>query len=261
MYIECHAIITIVINNSVVHTYRFVLGVEDIDVKQREKLSEEAELYDDMICLNDVKNSYYSLTHRVAKVFQHITKQPWYGFSYVMKCDDDSFLDVRRIASELQIRGNRGRFYWGEMVVGYVQTQGIYKETTWTTCQTYFPYAYGGGYILSGDLVKLVAQNAPHLKEYKSEDVSVASWVSPYNIERRHDSRFNTGAISKGCKSAYIVMHKVSREDMSRLYTSLFHDGSICGPTNSRYLRNGYIYNWTAYPPSTKCCIPSGDAP
>ena len=38
------------------------------------------------------------------------------------------------------------------------------------------------------DLVQLVVEfeNVPYLKRYKSEDVSVASWVSTHNIKRKH---------------------------------------------------------------------------
>ena len=240
--------------------YRFVLGVEDIEEEQRYKIKEEDELYDDIIYLNNVKNSYFSLTNRTIKILQYIIERQ-YTFSYIMKCDDDSFLDVRRITTELQNRGRPERFYWGEMVMGGVLTKGIYKETHWTSCSTYSPYAFGGGYVLSGDLVQLVVENEPYLKRYNSEDVSLGAWISAYNIERKHDSRFNTGSSSKGCKPVYLTIHKVSRENMYSHYTSLLHDGSICGPTNSWHNHRGYIFNWTAFPPSKKCCIPSFSVP
>ena len=236
------------------------MGVEDIKKEDHNKIKEEAELYNDVIYFDDVKNSYSSLTTRTIRVFQYIVEQQ-YEFSYVLKCDDDTFPDVKRIAIELQNRETPGRLYWGEFVMGFIKTSGKWKETRWSSCQTYYPYAYGGGYILSGDVVQLMAENAPYLKRYNSKDVSVASWVSTYNIERKHDVRFTTGAISRGCKDVYTMVHKVATEKITRHYTSLIHHNSICGPSNSWHGFDGYLYNWTAFPPSTKCCHPKSSIP
>ena len=167
------------------------MGVEDLEEEDSDKVKEEAELHNDIFYFDDVKNSYFSLTNRTMRVFQYIAEQQ-YKFSYVLKCDDDTFPDVKRIAMELESRENPRRLYWGQFSMGLVLTKGKWKETHWSSCQTYYPYAYGGGYILSGDVIELIAENAPYLKRYTSEDVSVGSWVSTYNIERKHDVRFTT---------------------------------------------------------------------
>ena len=232
-----------------------MLGVEDIEIRKHDKIQEEAKLYEDIIYFTDVKNSYPTLTDRTIRIFQFIIMEQQHKFSYVLKCDDDTFPDVKRIATELQNKENPGRFYWGYMVLGAVLTKGIWSEKNWSICETYNPYAYGGGYIISWDLVQLLAENAPYLKRYKSEDVSVASWLSAYNIERKHDTRFTTGARERGCKNVYLMAHKVSRKYMYRYFTSLIRDGSICGPNDYWNRKNGYIYNWTAFPPFKKCCV------
>ena len=236
------------------------MAVEDIKEEMRSKIKEEADRYNDVIYFDDVKNSYFSLTYRTMRVFQYITEQQ-YKFSYVLKCDDDTFPDVKRIATELQNRENPGRLYWGEFITALIKTQGKWKETHWSVCQVYYPYAYGGGYILSGDVVHLIAENAPYLKRYNSEDVSVASWVSAYNIERKHDVRFTTEATSRGCKDVYTMVHKVPTERIVGHYMSLIHDGRICGPSNSWQGEDGYLYNWTAFPPSGKCCLAKPGTP
>ena len=76
-----------------------MLGVEDTEVRERDKIQEEAKLYDDIIYLTDVKNSYPTLTGRTIRVFQFIITEQQHKFSYVLKCDDDTFPDVRRIAT------------------------------------------------------------------------------------------------------------------------------------------------------------------
>ena len=239
---------------------RFVLGVEDIEMKQMNNIKTEAEFYGDLIYLPHVKNSYFSLTNRTIKSFQYILHQN-YEFAYVLKCDDDTFIDIQRIASELQNRINQGQFYWGAMVRGPVQTHGTFKEVTWTSCNDYLPYAFGGGYVLSRDLVHLLVENEPYLKQYKSEDASVGVWLSACNIERKHDARFNTESGSKGCKNVFLITHKISPEEMYSLHLSLVYSGVICGPTTSWHRKRGYLYNWTALPPSKKCCTRSFNVP
>ena len=236
------------------------MAIEDVKEEIRKKIKEEAKLYKDMIYFDDVKNSYSSLTTRTIRGFQYVVEQQ-YRFSYILKCDDDTFPDVKRIALELQNRENPGRLYWGNFVVGFIKKEGKWKETHWSVCPTYFPYAYGGGYILSGDVVHLIAENAPYLKRYNSEDVSVASWVSTYNIERKHDVRFTTETAPRGCKEVYTMVHKVSMEKIPGHYTSLIHHDRICGPSNSWHGYSGYLYDWKAFPPSSKCCHPKSDIP
>ena len=55
-----------------------------------------------MIILHDVTDSLLTLTRRTIKSFKFALKE--FSFSYVLKCDDDMFVDLRRIASDLQLR-------------------------------------------------------------------------------------------------------------------------------------------------------------
>ncbi len=49
----------------------------------------------------------------------------------------------------------------------------------------YPPYAFGGGYILSADLVEYIVENAAKLRRYRAEDVSVGVWLSTLAIQRQ----------------------------------------------------------------------------
>ena len=75
---------------------------------------------------------------------------------------------------------------------------------------TYLPYAQGGGYLISHDLVKFVVANVDRFQFYNSEvrikracfttnrahrllqDVSLGTWLAPLKITRQHDTRFDT---------------------------------------------------------------------
>ena len=231
--------------------YRFVVGGDRLGLELVNQLLAESERFGDMIILDDVTDSQLSLTSRTLESFSHVLDN--FQFKYIMKCDDDTIVDLPRVATELQHRQCHVRFYWGFMM-GHnrIHSYGRYAELEWSLCDYYLPYAAGGGYIISRDLIQLLVRNKAHLKKYICEDVSVGAWLAPYNIERRHDTRFNTGSFSRGCKSVYLVSHKVSGGDMYEMYESLQLDGTMCAVHKQRYSHDGFIYNWTVS--NDYCC-------
>lgn len=233
--------------------FRFVLGVDNISNSLLTNLTTEASLRRDMILLEDVTDEHRSLTNRTLRSFIHISKNLTSNFSYVLKCDDDSFVNLLVIVEELAQIKNKSRLYWGQFLGGgRVIGDGKYAEKHWTICETYMPYALGGGYIISMDLIHLLVSNAPYLKIYNNEDTSVGAWLSPYNIKRVSDLRFNTGALSRGCKATFIVMHRVNTEMMYKYYDALVNEGYICTRKNQLLNFYGYLYNWKM--PPSKCC-------
>ena len=79
----------------------------------------------------------------------------------------------------------------------------------------YIPYAFGGGYVLSHDLVRYISENSELLKQFNNEDVSIGTWLAPLkNVRRVHDVRFDTESISRGCNNKHIVSHKQSVKDL-----------------------------------------------
>lgn len=86
---------------------------------------------------------------------------------------------------------------------------------------------------------------------YNSEDVSLGVWLSPLNITRKHDTRFDTEYLSRGCSNKYLIMHKQSPSDMYKMYELLKTKGKLCD--NEVRVRKSYEYNWKN-PPSL-CCV------
>ncbi len=85
----------------------------------------------------------------------------------------------------------------------------------------YLPYALGGGYVLSKDLVHRIAMNADGLTRYNSEGVSVGAWISPFDLERKHYGRFRSQTVKKWqhdqCKD-YLLVHPLSIEDAEKTH-------------------------------------------
>lgn len=164
--------------------------------------------------------------------------------------DDDSFVRLDALVPELR-RQDARRLYWGFFNGrARVKGSGRWKESDWVLCDHYLPYALGGGYVLSADLVRYVRDNAPMLKLFRSEDAALGAWLAPVDLRRVHDPRFDTEFRSRGCSEQYLVTHKQSTEDMLEKQQSLRRHGRLC--KREFRARLSYIYDW-AVPPS-QCC-------
>lgn len=229
-----------------------MLGVKGIPNDLRVNLTAESQTHRDMILLEDVSDQHESLAYRTLRSFQHVVANER-DFLYLLKCDDDSFVNLLAMGRELSQRTSHRAFYWGHFLgAGGVTKEGPYAEHRWSICETYLPYALGGGYVVSMDLVRLVALSAPYLNVYRNEDVSLGAWLAPYNLDVVFDSRFNTAAVIKGCKKVYMVMHRVSVEQMHAYFEGVMEEGHICTKKNFKFVWYGYRYNWKAQP--SKCC-------
>ena len=237
----------------VLQNLRFVLGVQGIPNSLLQKVTAEAEYYGDMILLEDVTDEHATLTNRTLKSFKVVSNIYGNDFDYVLKCDDDTFVNLMEISKELLKMKSKERLFWGDFQgSSYLIRDGPYAEHHWSLCETYLPYALGGGYVLSMDVVSLLARIAPYLKIYKNEDAALGAWLSPFNIKRMSDARFNSGAISRGCKSPYILTHKINMTTMHKLYTAMVNEGYMCTPENQWFKVYGHLYNWRLQP--SKCC-------
>ena len=239
--------------------YRFVIGGKDLSQSVTSQLIEEEEREKDLLIFEDLEDSLRGLTSRTLDMLMYSVQT--IQFSYMLKCDDDTFVDVLRIATELQRRRRKERLYWGYMLgLSRPMLYGPYHSSNWTHCTYYFPYACGGGYVLSRDVAELLVANKAHLAQYPAEDMSLGLWLAPYNIERRHDARFDTQSFRRGCKRQFLLSHKVNVWEMPVLFRSLQEEGTYCSLrtewTNRHY---GYVYNWNV-PPSS-CCQKRSNIP
>ena len=228
---------------------QFAIGTLGLSTADLNILTQEQELNHDLILLPHLKESYYNLTLKVLQSFVWADRNV--KFSYLLKCDDDSFVMLHLIAEELSERVSTMSLYWG-FFDGRASPKkvGKYIEKDWFLCDRYLPYALGGGYVISSDLVHKVALVSDKLRLYNNEDTSVGVWLSPYEAERRHDTRFDTEFKSRGCRNNYLISHKQSVSDMHKKHNLFQTKGALC---NREYItRFSYEYNWSEQP--SKCC-------
>jgi len=236
------------------YKHYFIVGTLDLNESQLNSLYSEQRLHNDLILFSHLKDTYSSLSHKLLSTLKWFSNK--IEFKYLLKVDDDSFVQIDQLFDELVektiSKSDIKPLYWGYFDGrAHVKRKGQWSETNWILCDRYLPYALGGGYVISKQLVRFVAQNAELLQLYRSEDVSLGVWLSPLNINRVHDIRFDTEYQSRGCINSHIITHKQSADNMRNLYENLQTFGKLC--KNEIELQYSYIYNWKTIP--SQCCV------
>lgn len=229
----------------------FAIGsVSSVDDDAKRTLQSEIVRFQDVLYLSEVNDTYAELTRKVLHAFSWIDTNV--DFSFLLKVDDDTFVRLDDIATELESLSSKDRFYWGFFDGrAPVFRRGQWAEHEYVLCDRYVPYALGGGYVLSADMVHFIASNRHHLKLYRSEDVSVGAWLAPVDVRRVHDPRFDTEYRSRGCSNSYLVVHKQSVDLMREKHWSLQERGKLCAAEQKARL--SYEYNWRV--PPSQCCV------
>ncbi|XP_058124478.1 beta-1,3-galactosyltransferase 6 [Anopheles ziemanni] len=249
----------------------FTIGLLGQPKNIRRAIYEEQRVFGDILELEDLQDSYANLTAKVVESMKKIDAK--YDFRYLAKLDDDTYVKLDLLAEDLMSyyeklhrtkrhppkqpstdSGTPLELYWGYFRgAASIKKQGVWQEHDYSLCDRYGPYALGGGYVLSKGLVSFIASYADRLSLYKSEDISMGSWLAPFrNIHRRHDVRFDTAWKARTCKNYHLLLHKRTAQHMRELYA-----GEMCSreegvSEGSNPQPKEYFYDWTQ-PPSS-CC-------
>ncbi|XP_005057889.1 PREDICTED: beta-1,3-galactosyltransferase 6, partial [Ficedula albicollis] len=227
---------------------RFVVGTAGLGAEELRSLELEQSRHRDLLLLPELRDSYENLTAKVLATYVWLDAH--LDFQFALKADDDTFVRLDVLVEELRAKEPR-RLYWGFFSGrGRVKSGGKWKESAWLLCDYYLPYALGGGYVISADLVRYLRLSSDYLNLWQSEDVSLGVWLAPIDVKRVHDPRFDTEYKSRGCNNRYIVTHKQSIEDMLEKHQTLAKEGKLC--KEEVKLRLSYMYDW-GVPPS-QCC-------
>lgn len=225
----------------------FAVGIEGMDSVVLNKLKEEQDIFKDVLLLQDVGPE----SSRTVKLF-HVLK--WLDqsvrYTYTLIGNDHCYVRVDKLNEELRKRTSKTGLYWGYFVGNAVpQKSGPWAENRWFLCDRYLPYALAGAYVLSSDIIHNVMINSDLIQLYNNDDVSVGVWTSAFDMERRHDLRFDVEAMSRGCRNDFLVTCSHSVDNLMTKYTRLKETRVFC--VEERVERE-YVYNWTAKP--SKCC-------
>lgn len=235
---------------------KFLVGTKKLADSTVGNLTQEDGMFHDILFLPDLVDSYANLS---LKVLQGL-KWAWQNthFDFVVKTDDDSYVQIDKLGQLLRRIQCDERLYWGFfMGHAFPEPTGRWAERRWFNCPHYLPYAMGGGYVLSRKVVEILMRFPDRLKMYHNEDVTVGSWLAPFRLTRKHDLRFDVESLSHGCNNNYIIAHKEKVKSLYTKYTNLMKAGVLC--SEEKEIRPAYIYNWTASP--LDCCNRTKDIP
>lgn len=149
-------------------------------------------------------NSYQTLGGATLAVFHHVVAT--YDFSFVLKADDDSFVNVPALTAVLRQQCRHPGcqtegVYLGSQVEGTVVTHGQKdhphnSDEFWahTGLTTYPKYMVGGGYVISDDVARMlvITSKTVGLKSYTVEDATFGYWVQPWDVRHINHTRFRT---------------------------------------------------------------------
>jgi galactosylxylosylprotein 3-beta-galactosyltransferase len=108
-------------------------------------------------------------------------------FEFLLKTDDDTFVDTKRVSQELLKLQDTKNVIWSAFREYWpVQSSGKWREDNYNSL-TYPPFPCGAGYVLSDDLVSYIVDNNEDLFKFQGEDTSVGIWLAPLSPTYRND--------------------------------------------------------------------------
>ena len=91
--------------------YYFVIGSQGLSDEYEADIRSELEVYSDIILLPNVIDSYKTLTRKLLSSLVYINKN--INFRYLLKVDDDSYVQLNKLMHELLQLPYQQRVYWG----------------------------------------------------------------------------------------------------------------------------------------------------
>ena len=151
---------------------RFVVGTKGLSSITIKELKAEQSRNSDLLFLENFKDSYHKLTEKLLRTLIWINYNV--DAKFIMKLDDDTFVRLDKLLPSIIQQEPVMRVYWGFFRGNArIKRKGPWKEPSWFLSDHYIPYALGGGYLISTDLVYYISKNANYLSLYNSEDVSL----------------------------------------------------------------------------------------
>jgi len=209
---------------------RFAIGTAGlVDINVVNKLATENRTFGDLIYFDKHKESKMALTEKTLLMMQWADCNV--QFSYFLKCDDETFVFIDKLIAELKKRPLATRLYYGLIRNNSKPHQsGPWADKKWKLGSTYLPYALGGGYILSSDLIKLIVENIDYLQWHPNEDTAVGSWLAPYKIELRNDKlicvSFGEWRPDDGCPKNQVIhiFNNIERSKQDEIMSTLMNE-------------------------------------
>ncbi|KAK3251183.1 hypothetical protein CYMTET_39470 [Cymbomonas tetramitiformis] len=198
-------------------------------------IKQEMSLYNDIIYVEDHADTYRTLSRKTIEVFKY-ARETYHRVSFVVKTDDDSFLNIPWFENFLLGFYEDKRVYMGEPLGHYYPNRD--PSSQWYVNYDDYPaekeespgpvFMAGAAYLLSSDLTrhitKQVEMGAPL---FPMEDVGTALLMQDLHVKPGNelDGKINVFGYGEKCAGANVVMHYVSRDTMGCLAETYMKEG------------------------------------
>jgi len=179
-------------------TYKTIFTIGREENSKIEKLIEnESDKFQDILRLN-YQDTYENLTNKTMLTFEWVANncQP----KYVLKTDDDCFVNLVSFAPWFE-KLNKNIDYIGKkneyMPVIRDPWHRNYVPFNDFNEEYYKPYCSGGGYMLSGRVLKNITIKSRTMKQIINEDAYIGMVTNSLNIHPKDDERFLPFIFSK----------------------------------------------------------------
>jgi len=196
-------------------SYSFYIGRIEDNVKIHDQILKENEEFQD-ISLVDIFDSYRNIHWKTRKIISD-------GFdnqaAFVMKTDDDSFIRIFELFEELLHLNYKKALYIGLMnydqdLVQRDSTSPFYLPDHQFHDKYYPIFAYGSGYCMSRQLIRMFMKKMEKLPVISSEDVGTAQWVKLINEPVEYINWNNIDFFGNKCGPDTLIVHKTSPDKM-----------------------------------------------
>ncbi|KAH9513901.1 Beta-1,3-N-acetylgalactosaminyltransferase 2 [Bulinus truncatus] len=151
---------------------------------EAKQLDEEQKLYHDMIMV-DIIDVYRNLPEKVLGCHQWISSN--YLVKYILKTDDDCYVNIESVLMSLPYIGPGALTWWGNFRTNWaIEQHGKWSELDYGS-MIYPRFACGSGNIVSHDVHSWLVQNNRRLKRFQGEDVSMGIWLSGLDVQYIQD--------------------------------------------------------------------------
>jgi len=185
------------------------------DIRQEDSRLEAERKSENDIIMVDLVDVYSNLPEKLLQCHVLLNKQ--FQSSYVMKTDDDCYLNVPEILNVLRDHHKQDFSWWGNFRRGWkVERFGKWREKHYPGT-IYPPFACGTGNVVSGLLHQWLVNNYRWFRRFQGEDVSMGIWLAGLNVTVYDDKRWSC---NRNGSEKNFVIGELSHEEIRKRFQS-----------------------------------------
>ena len=229
----------------------FLIGLPDPDVGYCDQLQDmiqhESSLHHDIIQA-DIIDNYKNLTLKSIAMLQWL-QDFCSSVKYVLKTDDDMFINVPLLVLDLQHTVHR-RFVMGHLIAGAHPIRD--PQSKWYTPEYLYPdimypkYMSGTAYVISGDLIPELVDVTYFRPTFWLEDIYITG-ICMDEVGGQHIYNGKFGFIMRDGMPCVlrkvITAHNLIPEELYEIWEVMGNKGYECADGNTNQPKNDVWYN------------------